>query len=139
MLINFLFYDDLNISVLRQRFNVCGNYMCATHRKAEVGRDSWKSCGSSPLLKLGHLQPVGHIHVQMAFEYLQAGTLQNLFVKTLLVLCQPHNKKACPDVQKETPAFQFVSIASGPVNHWATLKRTWLHPLCTSLSGICTN
>lgn len=88
-----------------------------------------KSCGSSPLLKLGHLQPVVLIHVQVAFEYPPAGRFQNLFVKTLPVLCHPHSEKVFPDAQRETPAFQFVTIAPGPVNHRATLKKTWLHSL----------
>lgn len=38
---------------------------------AEVERDLWKSCGSTPLLKEGHLKLAVRYHVTVTVEYLQ--------------------------------------------------------------------
>lgn len=44
-------------------------------KMVEVGRALRRSPGAMPLLKQGHLEPVGQGHVQTAFEYLQAWRL----------------------------------------------------------------
>jgi len=48
------------------------------HRMVEVVRELWRSSGSPPLLRQGHLEQVTQAYVQMAFEYLQRGRLHNL-------------------------------------------------------------
>lgn len=46
---------------------------------ADVGRELWKSSGPISLLDQGLLKPVAQDHIQMAFEYLQAWRLCNLW------------------------------------------------------------
>jgi len=74
------------------------------HRMAEVGRDLWRSSCSTPLLKQGHLEPVDHDCIRVAFEYLQGWRVHKL-------PRQPHSEVFC-DVQSESPVFHFVPTAS---------------------------
>lgn len=73
---------------------------------ADVGRELWKSSGAISLLNQDLLEPVAQDHIEIAFEYLQAWRLQLLnilqFSGTFMV------KKKFPDVQMESPGFQFV-------------------------------
>ncbi|KAK4828172.1 hypothetical protein QYF61_024421 [Mycteria americana] len=85
------------------------------HRMAEVGRDLCRTFVQCPLLKQGHPEPLAHDCVQTAFEYLQGWRLQNLPGQPVPVLVHPHSQIVFPDVQREPPVFQFVTIASGPV------------------------
>lgn len=50
------------------------------HGMTEVGRDFWRSCGPSPLLKQGHLESAAEDRIQATFEYIQGlGTPQPLW------------------------------------------------------------
>lgn len=47
------------------------------HRMVEVGRDLRKSCGTTPLLKQGHLKEIAQNHIHMTSEYLQGCILMD--------------------------------------------------------------
>jgi len=90
--------------------------MCRqNHSMVDIGRDLWRSFGPTALLKQGHLEQVAQDHVQMAFEYLQAGRIHNLPGQPLPVLGHPHNKKVFLDHQMEPPVLQRVPVAPKPV------------------------
>lgn len=59
----------------------------------EFGRDLWKLYGQTPLLKPGHFELVSQDHIQMAFEYLQRGSLHNLLGQPVPVLQYSYSKK----------------------------------------------
>jgi len=83
------------------------------HVAVELGRDLWKSPGSTPLLKQDNLEPVSQDCVQRALQYLQGWRLHNLPEQLVPVLGHPHSKKVFQDVQTEPAVLQFVSTASG--------------------------
>lgn len=84
-------------------------------RMIEVGRDLWRSSGSIPLLKQGHLEPVVQYYVQTDFEYFQGQRLHHVSRQPVPVLGHPHSKEVFSNVQMESPVFHCVAIPSGPV------------------------
>lgn len=66
-------------------------------------------------------------HVQMAFEYIQDRRLDHLTEQSLSVLGCPNSEIVFLDVQRETPVFQCVPVASCPV--WASLEKVRVY-LC---------
>ena len=86
-----------------------------SHRMVEVERDLLKSPAPTHLLKQGHLELVAQDHVQMAFKYLQVWRLDSLPGQPVPVLTHLHSERGLPDVERESPVFQFVPVASGPV------------------------
>ena len=85
------------------------------HRTAQVGRGLLRSRGLPLQLKHGHLELVAQVCIQLGFAYLQGWRLHNLSGQPVPVLGHPHSKRVFPDVQREPPVFQCVSIGSGPV------------------------
>ena len=78
----------------------------------EIGKEFWKSCGPTSLLKQGHLQPLVCDHVKAAFEYHQGQRLYNVSGQSMPVLSNQRSEEVFPDVQKEPLVFQFVPTAS---------------------------
>jgi len=73
-------------------------------------RDLWRSSCPIPLLKHGHLDP--------GLLRNMSRCLLNIFSlpeQPVQVLGHPHSKKVFPGVQRESPVFQCVHVASGPV------------------------
>jgi len=77
---------------------------------AEVGRDLWRSSVPTPLLK-----QTAQDGVQMDFEYILGQRAHNLPAKPVPELIHPYCKEVFPDVQMNTPAFQFLPFASDAV------------------------
>lgn len=78
----------------------------------EAGRYLWRSSGPTTLLKQGHLQLTVQDHVQITFECLQRGRLQNFPGQPLPVLSYPQSEKLFLDIQN---TFCVSTCASGPV------------------------
>lgn len=103
------------------------------HRMTELGRDPWKSSGPTPFFKQGHVKPAAWNYVQKAFQYLQRGSLHKLWPSCARV--------GILTVQKCFLMFSgnLLCFSLGPlplVLMLGTLKRAWLHPLCTCLADI---
>jgi len=97
-------------------YKVSGNSeVSQNHRMVKVGRDLWKSTGPPLWLKHSHLELLAQNHVQTTFEYLQGGRSHKNSGQPVSVLNHPHSEKLFPDIQREPPVFQFLSIASCPI------------------------
>lgn len=92
------------------QFQELRSRITGSHRMAEVGRVLWRSSGPTPFSSRA-----AQGHVQMAFQYLWGWRLHDSSGQPVPVLSHPHSEKAFPYAEKETPVFQFVPIASGPV------------------------
>lgn len=81
----------------------------------------------------GHLAQVSCLssHLQLP----QMWRLHNLPCWPVPVLTHSLSEKVSYDIQINPSVFQCVSINFWPT-HWASLKRGWLHALCTLSSGI---
>lgn len=77
------------------------------HRMVEFGRDLWRSCGATFLLKQGYLKLLAQSQVQEAFQCLQGGILHNLPGQPLPVLSHSPSKKMFAEVQMTASVFQF--------------------------------
>jgi len=93
-------------------------HLTQNHRLAKAGSNILRTSLPTHLLKEGHLLQATQDHIQTAFEYLQG--IHYLTGQPVPLLNHPHSKKVFPDVQRESPAFQLVPIASCSVtaNHW---------------------
>lgn len=78
-------------------------------------------------------------YIQMFFECLQGGRLQNLPWQPVPMLSHHHSKKVLPDVQMGPPVFQVLLISSGHLASSIPVKTPWLHPLHSFCLGICTH
>ena len=82
-----LFESDFELECARLLQSICpgqGRDPSQNHRKAEVGKDLWRSSGPTPLLRQGHLDPDAQDNVQTAFQYFQRWRLHT----SLENLCQ---------------------------------------------------
>lgn len=66
------------------------------------------------LLKQEQLQLLTQTHVQMAFEDRQGCRLYHLAAQAVPVLCHLQSEELLPGVQRESPMFLFVPVASCP-------------------------
>jgi len=83
------------------------------------------------LLEQGHVEQPAQNDVQMDFEYLQGKKLHNPSGQPVSGINPPHSKKLFPYVSDVSVSGYYLWSC-----HWASLKRAWLHPLCTLPSGI---
>lgn len=93
----------------------------------ETGRELWGSSGPILLFKHSHLELIAQDYIQMLFEYLQGGRLQNLPWQPVPVLSHHHIKKVLPDVQMGPLIFQLLLIA------FCSLSVSCANPTCSCI------
>lgn len=83
------------------------------YRLIEVRRNLWSSSCSTPLLKRGHLGPVGQDHVYTAFKCLQEWRLHSLCGQAVSVFCHPHSEECLLVCKRNLLCFSVCSFRLG--------------------------
>jgi len=101
----------------------------------EARSNLWRSSGSTPLLKQGHLKLIASTTSRQLLKISKKGDSTTSTGNLCQCSATLTVKKVFPEVWGEPPLFHLVPIAC----HWAWLKRAWLPLLYTLFSDIGTH